>query len=645
MLLFPLRVEDAAVDRLPTVSIGIAAACAAAFLVTWILPRNPGGMSPQSLREIVSYYQEHPYLSVQQQFLDDYLSEYARSSIDEMREEPPVTLDEPTREMEQHHLDSLIEDFEAQAESSALRRLGLVPARGLLQPGWLTHMFLHFGWLHIIGNLFFFYLVGPLLEDLWGRRFFAGFYLAGGLFAALAHFAMDPHSKTLMAGASGAIAACMGAFSWRCASRRIRMAYWIGWFWRGTFLMPAWLWGGFWFASEVLSLAMHSSQGVAVMAHVGGFAFGFLAAVTLEKSGYEARKLAPEVQGATTWTQHEGIDAARGALERGDKEGAAAGYQSVLRDQPLDREAAVALARLQQDPAPALPLLQNLATRGELPQAWEVALELGSAFDPQRLPDKLAWQLAASADAASGAGDLPDRLDAAIGGRKGPLAAKALLRAARRCAAAGRAEEAGAHLAAARELPDLAPEMQAQIEAAASSLGAAPPARTQAAERAARVAAESPVPSAPAAPPAAAAPAAGAVRILACKLVRLAEDALHVELASGKTRRVEFNRLVGVKAGVVATPQGASILTDFVLSWGGEGQGPSAIRIAGAQLGLGSLFPGLSSKDAYSRLLAHVLERTLGEPQPSRDAFAKGEYPRFSTVAALNAAFYGGAQG
>jgi hypothetical protein len=127
--------------------------------------------------------------------------------------------------------------------------------------------------------------------------------------------------------------------------------------------------------------------------------------------------------------------------------------------------------------------------------------------------------------------------------------------------------------------------------------------------------------------------------------VRIAEDALHVELAPGKTRRVEFNRLVGVKAGVVSTAQGASILTDFVLSWGDGAEGPSAIRIPGAQLGLGALFPGVPTKDAYAKLLAHVLERTLGEPQPSREALARGDYPRFPNVAALNAAFYGSAPG
>jgi membrane associated rhomboid family serine protease len=674
MFLFPLRVEDAAVDRIPAISIGIAAACAAAFLLTWVLPKNPDGMRADGFREIVGYYREHPYLTLQEQFLDDYISPRARSAFEELHEDPPVTLDEPTRQMEQSHLDSLVSDFQAEAESSALRRFGLVPARGLFQPGWLTHMFLHFGWMHILGNLFFFYLVGPLLEDIWGRRFFAAFYLVGGLFAALAHFAMDPHSKVVMAGASGAIAACMGAFTFRCATRRIRMAYWIGWFWRGTFLMQAWLWGGFWFAAEVLSLVTRSSQGVAVMAHIGGFLFGFGAAVALAKSGFEARKLAPAVEGKTTWTQHAGIDAAREALEKGDKDAAVAAYRSVLQDHPLDREAGVALARLEQDPAPALPLLQNLATRGDFQQAWMVALELGTAFDPDRLPDKLAWQLAGSSDSAPDAGDLPERLDAAIGRRQGPLAPKALLRAARRCSAAGRMDEAHAHLAAARGLPNLAPEMLAQIESAEKApAGAAAPVPRPAPATAAPARAPAAAPPAPAAPvakapaatstaapvasaavaparpAAAAAPArstaASAVRVIACRLVRLAEDALHVELEPGKTRRVEFNRLVGVKAGVVATAQGASILTDFVLSWGDGAQGPSAIRIPGAQLGLASLFPGIPMKEAYAKLLEHVLARTQNEPQPEREKLAKGDYPRFPTVAALNAAFYGSAAG
>ncbi|OLD48060.1 MAG: hypothetical protein AUI48_01085 [Chloroflexi bacterium 13_1_40CM_2_68_14] len=624
MLLFPVRVEDAEVDRVPAVSIGIAAACAAAFLLTWVAPRNPDGMRADGFREILRYYEEHPYLAVQPRFVYDYLRPEARATIEQMHEKAPVTVDEATRALEQTHLDSLIEDFAVAAEASPMRRLGLVPARGLLQPGWLTHMFLHFGWMHILGNMFFFYLVGPLLEDLWGRRFFGAFYLAGGMMAALAHFGIDPRSPVLMAGASGAVAACMGAFSYRCASKRIRMAYMIGWVRRGTFLIPAWLWGGFWFAGEVFSLVSHSSEGVAVMAHIGGFLFGFGAATLVDKSGYEARALAPAVQEKTTWTQHPSTELARAALDRGDQRVAAEAYRTVLREHPLDREAAIGLARIEQDPAPAIPLLQNLAVRGDLGQAWIMALELGSAFDPDRLPDKLAYQLAGATEAASDAGDLPAQLEAAIGRRKGPLAAKALLRAAKRCFAAGRDGEGQAHLDAARALPDLAPGMLAQIDAARGSGGR--PAS---------------VPSAPPPPDG----AGRAVRVLACRLVDLAEDALHVGLASGETRRVDFNRLVGVAAGVVASAQGAAILTDFIVSWGASGEVPAAIRISGNQLGLSSLFPGVPAKEAYAKFLGHVLARTAGTPLPSREALAKGEYPRFPTVDALNAAFYRNARG
>src|SRR5512140_822089 len=303
-MFFPLRVEEATVDRLPVVSIGIAALCALAFALTWIVPANPTGVRGEQVRDIVRYYGEHPYLNLPDSFARDYLNERAADRLSDLHQDPPASLDALTLQMEQRHLDSMLDGFEAEASASALRRFALVPARGILQPGWLTAMFLHFGWMHILGNLFFFYLVGPLLEDLWGRAFFAGFYLFGGLVAAMAHFGMDPHSAVPMAGASGAIAACMGAFTWRCAARKIRMAYWFGWFIRGTFLLPAWAWGGIWFALEVLSFALH----------------------------------APAVQARTVWTQHQGTDAARAALDTGDKVAAAAAYRQVLEERPLDRE-------------------------------------------------------------------------------------------------------------------------------------------------------------------------------------------------------------------------------------------------------------------------------------------------------------------
>ena len=610
MFLFPLRVEDAEVDRVPWVSIGIAGLCVLVFLATWVLPANPEGIQPQAARDIVQYYREHPYLSLSDRFVGDYLRPGAKDALDQLHEDPPTSLDDPTRELEQHHLDSLIDDFEAQAGASALRRYALVPARGLVQPGWLTSMFLHFGWMHILGNLFFFYLTGPLLEDLWGRAFFGGFYLVGGLVAALAHFGMDPHSTTMMAGASGAIAACMGAFTYRCASRKIRMAYLIGWFKRGTFLMPAWLWGGFWFGGEVLSLLLHSSGGVAVMAHIGGFVFGFAAAVVISRSGYEAKKLTPAIAAQTVWEQHRGIDAAREALERGDGVAAANAYRDVLRERPDDREALVGLARLESDPARVEPLIQKLLAQGDKDGAWDAVIGLGPTFDAAKVSEKTAWQLAgAGASAPQGMRQVADQLDLAIGRKRGPLAAKALLRLARRCQSEGRLEEAREQMELARSLPDLAPEMKSQVEALALELGLAPP------------------------PP-------SAVRILTCRLLQFSDQALQVESQNGQQRTVELKTLLGVASGIVRTAQGASIVTDLILSFGDQAESPAAIRISGEQLGLPALYPGLPAKAAYAMFIARLLSYSKATPLPDKSALLRGEYPRFDSIAAMNAAFY-----
>src|SRR2546421_10909042 len=91
--------------------------------------------------------------------------------------------------------------------------------------------------------------------------------------------------------------ACMGAFTYRCASRRIRMWYLIFLIRSGTFLIPAWLCGGFWFAGEVFGLVTQSSGGVAVMAHIGGFLFGVAAAAAPAEDGEGAGGAAARPRG------------------------------------------------------------------------------------------------------------------------------------------------------------------------------------------------------------------------------------------------------------------------------------------------------------------------------------------------------------
>jgi len=149
----------------------------------------------------------------------------------------------------------------------------------------LSAMFMHGGWLHIIGNMVYFWAFGPGVEDAMGRSRFIVFYLAGGLVATLAQVMASPGSHVPNLGASGAIAAVMGAFLITFPKDRIRTVVFIGFFFTIAFI-PALILVGFWFAlqllSEIGSIMARTSGGVAYMAHIGGLIFGALAARRFE---------------------------------------------------------------------------------------------------------------------------------------------------------------------------------------------------------------------------------------------------------------------------------------------------------------------------------------------------------------------------
>ena len=145
----------------------------------------------------------------------------------------------------------------------------------------LTGMFMHGSWSHIIGNMIFLWAFGPEVEDLIGRRWYAIFYLLGGIVAALAQVAADPGSTIPNLGASGAIAAVMGAFLVTYPQDQIRSLLVIFVFVRVAYI-PAALLIGVWGLTQFLSLgavAQHpTGGGVAYAAHVGGFIFGAVTA-------------------------------------------------------------------------------------------------------------------------------------------------------------------------------------------------------------------------------------------------------------------------------------------------------------------------------------------------------------------------------
>jgi membrane associated rhomboid family serine protease len=140
----------------------------------------------------------------------------------------------------------------------------------------LTAMFMHGSWSHIIGNMIFLWAFSPEIEDAMGRGRYLLFYLLGGMAAMTAQVLANPNSAIPNLGASGAIAAVMGAFLVTYPRDQIKAILFIFLFVRITFI-PASLLIGFWFLTQLFhagAVAQVETGGVAYLAHVGGFIFG-----------------------------------------------------------------------------------------------------------------------------------------------------------------------------------------------------------------------------------------------------------------------------------------------------------------------------------------------------------------------------------
>jgi membrane associated rhomboid family serine protease len=159
-----------------------------------------------------------------------------------------------------------------------------------------TSMFLHGGLSHLLGNMVFLWVFGQATEDAFGSRLYVLFYLACGVAANVAQYAVAPGSAVPNLGASGAIAGVMGAYLAMYPDSRIDLFAWplslvIG----RDLRVPAWLLLGAWFAVQLWSGVGTSSTadasgggGVAYMAHVGGFTLGFLLALIVQPGRRQA---------------------------------------------------------------------------------------------------------------------------------------------------------------------------------------------------------------------------------------------------------------------------------------------------------------------------------------------------------------------
>ena len=174
------------------------------------------------------------------------------------------------------------------------------PGSSPVQPVWLTlitSQFLHGGWLHLGGNMLFLWVFGDEIEGMLGSFGFLMFYLAGGCVAGMTQAYVAPDSSIPTIGASGAIAAVLGAYIVTYPGARVMTL--VGFFFLN---LPAWIVLGLWAVIQafqgVASIqgAGEASSNVAVWAHVGGFVFGAIMIVLVSAMSGSTRPPQPDPQ-------------------------------------------------------------------------------------------------------------------------------------------------------------------------------------------------------------------------------------------------------------------------------------------------------------------------------------------------------------
>ena len=244
----------------------------------------------------------------------------------------------------QQEMDSLGESYAQMNSASILSNYAFIPAHPTLV-GLIAANFLHGGWLHLIGNMWFLWLAGAVLEDTWGRLIYPAFYLIAGVLAFQVHAMFNAGSFTPTIGASGAIAGLMGAFLVRFPTTKIEMGYLFFYrFYRfkmaAYWLLPVWVLTEFFYGS-----VFGQMSGVALWAQVGGFVFGALIAVGVRKSGLE--QIAEKgIQEKVSWVSHPLLAQASEHMEKGELDPAAASLQKLLVEKPDSIDAHRMLQRI-----------------------------------------------------------------------------------------------------------------------------------------------------------------------------------------------------------------------------------------------------------------------------------------------------------
>jgi membrane associated rhomboid family serine protease len=350
-MFLPLRHENMEGRRWPVISIALVALNLLVFLGTHGQLDQESSDRGEIRSHILMLAADHPELNIPpigreivDQFAKDNPAAWAaakshgREVADGWDAQMRLT-DDPVKL--QSEMDSLCEKYSSFTSESFLDKYAFIPAHPTAI-SYVTSVFLHGGWLHLIGNMWFLWLAGAILEDTWGRIIYPIFYLVAGVAAAQFYAWTAPGSTAPALGASGAVAALMGAFLVRFPTTKIDVAVILSLrsianlaLGKGIRFKAAAYWLlPFWLLGEIFSGAIFGKfSGVAHWAHVGGFLFGGLAALGLKYSGLEAKADAA-IESKVSWTADPAIVEATDSLHAGKLDQVIATLQPYLATHP-----------------------------------------------------------------------------------------------------------------------------------------------------------------------------------------------------------------------------------------------------------------------------------------------------------------------
>jgi membrane associated rhomboid family serine protease len=364
MFLIPIGHDRQVTKRLPVITLLLISLNIVVFIYTETVGLQQNARKSLALKALLEFTQTHPEIKLSEPAEERVarLSELERAEIETyiQHEKRMKTLMGETgeanssftlndRAMLAQESARLSDAFVTAYEEFYGYQYGFIPAyhkNSLLN--YFSCLFLHGGFLHLLGNMLFLFLAGIAMEDAWGRGFYTGFYLAAGVVATATHAFTAPESRIFLIGASGAIAGLMGAFLVRYFKARIKFFYFII-FKAGTFRAPAYVMLPLWIALELKDTFIFSASdegGVAFWAHIGGFFFGAVVGALVHYSGIGKYLVPKNIKRASSFGTGNALHEALAHMAEGEGEEAIRKLKQRLDAVPSDEKAYLALAKV-----------------------------------------------------------------------------------------------------------------------------------------------------------------------------------------------------------------------------------------------------------------------------------------------------------